>query len=354
MHIFIIIIFILFLYGAFSTVFHSTEMVGQIGKVYGETNINMFGALAYIDLLILTYPLYRIYKNKDLLKDSEFYIGWVLLFISLILFQSLVVENLSASGSIGFVLYSSLYLYIGKAGLWLLWLLSTSIALILVFDEIPDFKGLYNQVLKYSIPLWEQNLAKVKVWIENFKIENPFFDKQSTDKMTTIVTQRFSKKNKLETTLKSKTLRKLYHKTKTVTKRTSLDELTMLEERPIDDIGTMTILHEELKSKTEKNEVKNKPKAKVQKKPLKIKKKKIKKEEVEETEEVLKEQQVADLDELYEQAKEIILTDQKTSISYVQRKLQIGYNRSANIIEQLQEMGILSTPNNKGQREILL
>ena len=61
-----------------------------------------------------------------------------------------------------------------------------------------------------------------------------------------------------------------------------------------------------------------------------------------------------DLDELYEQAKEVVLTDQKTSISYLQRKLQIGYNRSANIIEQLQEMGVLSAPNNKGQREIIL
>ncbi|MCK4442763.1 MAG: DNA translocase FtsK, partial [Sulfurovaceae bacterium] len=63
---------------------------------------------------------------------------------------------------------------------------------------------------------------------------------------------------------------------------------------------------------------------------------------------------VGELDELYEQAKDVILTDKKTSISYLQRKLQIGYNRSANIIEQLQEMGVLSPPNNKGQREILL
>ena len=63
---------------------------------------------------------------------------------------------------------------------------------------------------------------------------------------------------------------------------------------------------------------------------------------------------VGELDELYEQAKDVILTDKKTSISYLQRKLQIGYNRSANIIEQLQEMGVLSAPNNKGQREILL
>jgi S-DNA-T family DNA segregation ATPase FtsK/SpoIIIE len=63
---------------------------------------------------------------------------------------------------------------------------------------------------------------------------------------------------------------------------------------------------------------------------------------------------VGDLDALYEQAKEIVITEQKTSISYLQRKLQIGYNRSANIIEQMQEMGVLSSPNNKGQREIII
>ena len=64
-------------------------------------------------------------------------------------------------------------------------------------------------------------------------------------------------------------------------------------------------------------------------------------------------ERAADLDPLYEQAKEVILGDKKTSISYLQRKLQIGYNRSANIIEQLQANGVLSAPNNKGNREIL-
>jgi S-DNA-T family DNA segregation ATPase FtsK/SpoIIIE len=61
-----------------------------------------------------------------------------------------------------------------------------------------------------------------------------------------------------------------------------------------------------------------------------------------------------ELDPLYEQAKEIVLTDKKTSISYLQRKLQIGYNRSANLIEQLERTGILSAPNAKGGREILV
>ncbi len=61
-----------------------------------------------------------------------------------------------------------------------------------------------------------------------------------------------------------------------------------------------------------------------------------------------------DLDPLYEEAKAVVLSDKKTSISYLQRKLQIGYNRSANIIEQLQATGVLSEPNAKGNREILV
>ena len=60
-----------------------------------------------------------------------------------------------------------------------------------------------------------------------------------------------------------------------------------------------------------------------------------------------------ELDILYEDAKNVILTDRKTSISYLQRKLQIGYNRSARIIEQLEAEGILSATNTKGIREIL-
>lgn len=59
------------------------------------------------------------------------------------------------------------------------------------------------------------------------------------------------------------------------------------------------------------------------------------------------------LDELFEQAKAVILEDRKTSISYLQRRLKIGYNRAANIIEQLTQMGVLTEPDAKGQREIV-
>ena len=73
---------------------------------------------------------------------------------------------------------------------------------------------------------------------------------------------------------------------------------------------------------------------------------------LEDNDEMLEE--IDDLDELFEDAKEIILKEKRTSISYLQRRLNIGYNRAANIIEQMERMGILSPPNSKGQREILI
>ena len=60
-----------------------------------------------------------------------------------------------------------------------------------------------------------------------------------------------------------------------------------------------------------------------------------------------------DIDELFEEAKAIVQNEKKCSISYIQRRLQIGYNRASRIVEQLEVMGILSAQNSKGQREIL-
>jgi len=64
--------------------------------------------------------------------------------------------------------------------------------------------------------------------------------------------------------------------------------------------------------------------------------------------------ELGELDELYEDAKRVVIEDKKSSISYIQRKLRIGYNRSATIVEQLELTGILSAPNTKGNREILV
>ena len=57
--------------------------------------------------------------------------------------------------------------------------------------------------------------------------------------------------------------------------------------------------------------------------------------------------------DLYAQAVEIVRTDQKTSISYIQRKLRIGYNKAANLIERMETEGILSSPDQTGKRIIV-
>lgn len=57
---------------------------------------------------------------------------------------------------------------------------------------------------------------------------------------------------------------------------------------------------------------------------------------------------------LYEQAKEFVVRDNKGSTSYVQRRLKIGYNRAARIIEKLEAEGIVGPANHVGKREVLV
>ncbi|WP_440648808.1 DNA translocase FtsK [Candidatus Pelagibacter sp. HIMB1521] len=60
-----------------------------------------------------------------------------------------------------------------------------------------------------------------------------------------------------------------------------------------------------------------------------------------------------DKDELYQQAVEIIRSEGKASTSFLQRKLQIGYNRAARIIDMMEADGIVSKANHVGKRDVL-
>ena len=60
-----------------------------------------------------------------------------------------------------------------------------------------------------------------------------------------------------------------------------------------------------------------------------------------------------DKDELYQTAVEIIKSEGKASTSFLQRKLQIGYNRAARIIDMMEEEGIVSKANHVGKRDVL-
>ena len=58
-------------------------------------------------------------------------------------------------------------------------------------------------------------------------------------------------------------------------------------------------------------------------------------------------------DELYSKAVSIVIDQQKVSTSFIQRYLQIGYNRAARIIEQMEEEGIISEASHAGKRSVL-
>ena len=59
-------------------------------------------------------------------------------------------------------------------------------------------------------------------------------------------------------------------------------------------------------------------------------------------------------DDLYDQAVAVVLRDKKVSTSYVQRRLQIGYNKAASLIERMEKEGVISGANATGKREILV
>jgi S-DNA-T family DNA segregation ATPase FtsK/SpoIIIE len=59
-------------------------------------------------------------------------------------------------------------------------------------------------------------------------------------------------------------------------------------------------------------------------------------------------------DALYDEAAAIVLKDRRASISYVQRKLRIGYNRAARLLEDMERAGLVSALQPNGNREILV
>ena len=58
--------------------------------------------------------------------------------------------------------------------------------------------------------------------------------------------------------------------------------------------------------------------------------------------------------DLYQQAVQVVTRDRKASTSYIQRRLQIGYNRAASLMERMEKEGIVGQPNHAGKREILI
>jgi S-DNA-T family DNA segregation ATPase FtsK/SpoIIIE len=60
-----------------------------------------------------------------------------------------------------------------------------------------------------------------------------------------------------------------------------------------------------------------------------------------------------DGDDLYEKAVKVVLRDKKCSTSYIQRRLAVGYNRAASLVERMEKEGLVGSANHVGKREII-
>jgi S-DNA-T family DNA segregation ATPase FtsK/SpoIIIE len=58
-------------------------------------------------------------------------------------------------------------------------------------------------------------------------------------------------------------------------------------------------------------------------------------------------------DDLYDRAVAVVTRDRKASTSYIQRRLQVGYNRAASLMERMEREGVVGAANHAGKREIL-
>ena len=60
------------------------------------------------------------------------------------------------------------------------------------------------------------------------------------------------------------------------------------------------------------------------------------------------------MDPLYDEAVRIVIETRKSSISYIQRRLKVGYNRAARIVEEMEKSGLVGPLESNGSREILI
>ena len=247
----IIIGAIVFIYLAFSTIFHSTELAGNIGGIIGSTNIELFGYFAYINIFLSFYPLYQAYRHPELLKKLDFYAGWLLLFVSMVVLPALIFDP-PASGLLSDEISGFLLPFIGQAGVWLFWLMIISLSLVLIVDDNFSFDFFTKKSTKSSkmfIP--KISLKSFGNFFKNI-FPNPSTSQAYDDVIMPTMNEEVSKNIK-----KSTSKRKVVSKTKKSTKEHDISYKSAVEKSADKEEA---ILEEREKSFIEK---KSKPKRKI-------------------------------------------------------------------------------------------
>ncbi|WOE71204.1 DNA translocase FtsK 4TM domain-containing protein [Hydrogenimonas thermophila] len=170
---FLITVAICLIYGAISTVFPQSGIVGTFGTYIGTHNLRLFGYLGYVDFIFLTIALYKLHKLKSFKEfDFERFSAWVLFIFSLLILQALVVDK-PQNGWIGESIVSFLHPFVGIAGVWLFWLMTITLSAIILWgDNILDkLSNLKRIKISSSTPSIIKVPKPAKEEIKNRKIK---------------------------------------------------------------------------------------------------------------------------------------------------------------------------------------
>jgi len=247
----IIITAILFLYGAFSTIFHETALVGNIGKIIGDTNIHLFGMFAYVNIFILFYPLYKLYTNRQIRKDIDFYLGWILLLIAIVILEALVLE-IKEVGYLGIQIIEFLTPYIGKAGLWLLWLMTMVLSSVFILDDDFHISSIMPKTPKVSFSFsWITSSVSVFKSVLKKLFTNPFASPALEDEMMPVQYEKEAKATRTRTTKKKNVKKPAARKTLAKPVKEKVPSIDQIDDPVLNEILE---LEHEMEERITKNE----------------------------------------------------------------------------------------------------
>ena len=243
MKITIIIVSILFIYTTISTIFHKTKLIGNIGTSIGDTNIFLFGYLAYIILFIIIYPFIKTIFTKESINKLEYSLGWILLIISLLVAQFLLVGAYH-SGFIAREFSTFLLPYIGKLGLFLFFLMTLMLSYVMILGE--NMNKTHNLWIDKALNIFDM----MKFEFNNpFKSSNDILELKKSKKRMPKIKMLDEKKEKealidrdINDIAKIKPIEKKKKTTETKSKKEKIDEVPKEEKK----IKTNSIVLEEL------------------------------------------------------------------------------------------------------------
>jgi S-DNA-T family DNA segregation ATPase FtsK/SpoIIIE len=169
----LVIIALLFTYGTIATLFSDTTIAGGLGQTLGLDNIKMFGYFAYADFVLLYVFIFLLFTSAKARKSLDFYLGWMLSLISILFIQAMVVSP-PYEGFIGSQVVSFLEPFIGRAGLWILWLMIFSLTVVFVFGELFIFKKIPIKIDNDLMPAAPKSTSHTTTQPKPKRFKNPF------------------------------------------------------------------------------------------------------------------------------------------------------------------------------------